>query len=246
MKNELMNYNGEEVKYTSLMLVDEINKERLSDGNTTMLLHKSMLIKIREEFDEEINRQNILLIDFTDSRNRKQPMYELTFDQALQILMTESKQVRRGVINVLKIQQREIDRLKLPDFTNPIIAARAWANECESKMLAEARIKELEVPAAIAKALTDSRSEYSMAETAKILEASVNGKLIGRNNLLKFLREGKIIMENNEPYQRYINLGYFIYKTSYIDAAEMTVNTPFVTGKGLAWLQHNISKIVTK
>ena len=44
-----------------------------------------------------------------------------------------------------------------------------------------------------------------MAEVAKVLKI----KGYGRNNLFEFLRNKKILQRNNQPYQKYIDLGYF-------------------------------------
>lgn len=46
---------------------------------------------------------------------------------------------------------------------------------------------------------------YTMQETAKLL----NIKKIGRTKLFNFLRQERILMRNNEPYQKYIDNGCF-------------------------------------
>jgi anti-repressor protein len=48
---------------------------------------------------------------------------------------------------------------------------------------------------------------YTMSEAAKLI--GVPG--MGRTNLYKFLKQSGIIMGNNEPYQQYIEKGYFKY-----------------------------------
>lgn len=54
-------------------------------------------------------------------------------------------------------------------------------------------------------AVAESKSAVSMNEVAKCL--AVPG--MGRNNLFKFLRGNKVLMDNNLPYQEYIDRGYF-------------------------------------
>lgn len=54
-------------------------------------------------------------------------------------------------------------------------------------------------------AVADSKTAVSMEEAAK----SLNIQGIGRNNLFKFLRCNKILMDSNLPYQEYIDRGYF-------------------------------------
>lgn len=54
-------------------------------------------------------------------------------------------------------------------------------------------------------AVADSKSAMPMDEVAKVL----NFKGYGRNNLFEFLRQKKVLMSNNIPYQRYVDAGYF-------------------------------------
>ncbi|EGF88123.1 hypothetical protein [Gemella haemolysans] len=90
-------------EWTSVELVDVINHFRTLDGKKTMLQHKTLLEIIRDEFNEEINEQNFLPVNFyTDKKGEQRPMYKLSNSQAKQILVRESKAVRRAVINLLE------------------------------------------------------------------------------------------------------------------------------------------------
>jgi len=103
---ELTNFNSEQI-YSSLFLVEQINVFRKEEGNEIVLLHKSLLSKIEKEFDEEIAGQNILPSSYLAGNGKQEKCYELTFEQSLQILMSESKTVRKRVIEVLKEQQKQ-------------------------------------------------------------------------------------------------------------------------------------------
>ena len=90
-------------QWTSVELVDVINHFRTLDGKKTMLQHKTLLEIIRDEFNEEINEQNFLPVNFyTDKKGEQRPMYKLSNSQAKQILVRESKAVRRAVIKLLE------------------------------------------------------------------------------------------------------------------------------------------------
>jgi phage antirepressor YoqD-like protein len=52
--------------------------------------------------------------------------------------------------------------------------------------------------------VTGSRGAIEMSQAAKII-----GMGYGRNKLFSFLRENKVLRENNEPYQEYIDKGWF-------------------------------------
>lgn len=90
-------------EWTSVELVDVINHFRTLDGKKTTLQHKTLLEIIRDEFNEEINEQNFLPVNFyTDKKGEQRPMYKLSNSQAKQILVRESKAVRRAVIKLLE------------------------------------------------------------------------------------------------------------------------------------------------
>ena len=102
-------------EWTSVELVDVINHFRTLDGKKTMLQHKTLLEIIRDEFNEEINEQNFLPVNFyTDKKGEQRPMYKLSNSQAKQILVRESKAVRRAVINLLEyLEQHNNHNLKV-------------------------------------------------------------------------------------------------------------------------------------
>mgnify|MGYP000901589537 FL=1 len=98
-------------KITSLELLTEINKFRKEEGNRTDLQHKDLLKIIREEFSEEIGEGKISPTSYKDQWNREQPMFVLTLSQARQVLVRESKYVRKSVIHFL---ERLEEQLKNP------------------------------------------------------------------------------------------------------------------------------------
>ena len=105
---------------TSLELVAEINKFRKKEGNKNELLHKNLLTIIRDEFEEEISRLEIQPSTYKSSRGKEYPLFILTLNQAKQVLMRESKFVRRAVIQYIeKLEQalkqpKKVEMNKLP------------------------------------------------------------------------------------------------------------------------------------
>ena len=83
---------------TSLELVEQINLFRKEEGKETELQHKTMLAIIRDEFEEEINEQKILPVEYKDKKGEKRPMFELSITQGKQVLLRESKFVRKRVV----------------------------------------------------------------------------------------------------------------------------------------------------
>jgi anti-repressor protein len=92
----------------------------------------------------------------------------------------------------------------VPNFNNPAEAARAWAIEYEKKQQLQIENKELKPKGEFYDLVTASETQIDMGECAKVIDLD-----IGRNNLFKLLREKKVLMVNNQPYQRYIDSGHF-------------------------------------
>lgn len=90
--------------------------------------------------------------------------------------------------------------------------------------------------------VSDTTSLIDMNQMAKLLKDE--NIPIGRNRLFEILRQKEILRNNNEPYQRYIESGYFkvkegTYETPY--GTKAYVKT-FVTGKGQIWITEKLRK----
>ena len=83
-------------------------------------------------------------------------------------------------------------------------ALRAYADAVEQKEKLALENKALQPKAEFFDAVTDSKDAIPMADVAKVLDMG-----IGRNKLFEFLRNNKILMADNKPYQKYVDAGYF-------------------------------------
>ena len=85
--------------FTSLELVDWINKFREQEGKKKELLHKSFLNVIRDEFEEEIHEQKILpkhqSIAISNGATRQSLYYELNLKQSRQVLVRKTTGERK-------------------------------------------------------------------------------------------------------------------------------------------------------
>lgn len=95
---------------TSLEILKEINIFRSQEGNRAELQHYDLLKIIRDEFDEEIGQGNISESYYVNSQNKNQPMFILTFSQAKQILVRESKFVRKATIKYIERLEQELNK----------------------------------------------------------------------------------------------------------------------------------------
>lgn len=110
MENKLVKINNVET-ISSLELVKQINIFREQEGNRTELQHKDLLKIIRDEFEDEINEGKISPVEYKDKKGEKRPMYDLTYNQAKQILVRESKFVRKAVIQYIEKLENEIKKV---------------------------------------------------------------------------------------------------------------------------------------
>ena len=94
---------------TSLELLKEINIFREKEGKETEMQHKTLLGIIRDEFEEEISQQELLLSNYY-SRGKEFPMFILTLAQAKQVLSRESKFVRKAVIKYIENLEQQLQK----------------------------------------------------------------------------------------------------------------------------------------
>jgi len=73
-----------------------------------------------------------------------------------------------------------------------------------------------------------------MSSVAKIL----NFKDMGRNKLFEYLRDRNVLRNNNEPYQRYVDSGYFKIIEQTVKTGTYTIinNKTMVTQRGLDYI----------
>lgn len=129
--------------------------------------------------------------------------------------------------------------LALPNFNNPAEAARAWADQYEKAQNLLSENEAMKPKAEFYDVVANVDKLLSMDETAKVLDMG-----IGRNNLFKILRDKKILMDNNIPYQRYINSGYFksVERTTRVNNVDKIYIVTFVKQKGLDYIRKLLVK----
>lgn len=188
---------------TSLELVKEINLFREQEGNRSELKHSDLLKVIRDEFEDEINEGKISSVEYKDAKGEMRPMFELTLSQAKQVLVRESKFVRKAVIAYIE----RLEKALKSKFQVPTTFAEALrlAAEQQEKIEEQQKLIEVQTPKAeFYDEVVDSKDAIDMQAVAKVINMG-----IGRNKLFEFLRNNKVLMQNNQPYQYYIDLGWF-------------------------------------
>jgi len=98
---------------SSLDLLTTINRYRLEDGKKEMR-HCTFLKRIEDEFEKEELNASI----YQDTYNRDQKCYLLDKEQALQVAMRESKNVRKRVI--VDIKRLTIENKQMKEQVNTV------------------------------------------------------------------------------------------------------------------------------
>lgn len=140
----------------------------------------------------------------------------------------------------------------LPDFTNPAIAARAWADQVEARAIAEkttaAQAKQIEEQKPLvdfAEKVAGTNNSVNLGDFAKAISGK-GGFIIGRNSLFELLRAWSILDRRNQPYQHYIEIGWFtvregVYENEKTNGPRVCFTT-LVTGKGQIAIHKKIAE----
>ncbi len=128
----------------------------------------------------------------------------------------------------------------LPDFTNPAEAARAWAAQYEAREALETKVAADAPKVAFAEAVRAIDGTCHIGKIAKALG-------FGQNRFFKRLKADGILLENNLPYQKYIDRQYFtvIEQQPYVDSKGVShpTFTTMVTGAGQVFLAKRYANI---
>lgn len=172
--------------------------------------------------------------------------YQCTVDMAKHICLMsrtdKGKKCRQYLIDLEKAwntpEQIMARALKMADQTIKSL-------EVKNQKL-EQKIEEDKPLVEFASHVSQSKDTLDMEEMAKI----INNELfpMGRNRLIKWLKQKKILQSDRTPYQTYIDRGYF-------DVVEVNKTTPYstllfvkpvVTGKGQIWIMEKLRKEYSK
>jgi phage antirepressor YoqD-like protein len=156
-----------------------------------------------------------------------------------------------------KLEAEAIRKPVLPDFTNPVIAARAWADAEEGRHLAETAAKQLEATVQVQAEQLGAvepkvRFHDAVGATTDSLKVEVIAKTLGygRNTFYGLLRDEKILMYSDGghvPYQSHA--AHFIVKYQPYQRADGdrgTRPTSYVTGLGVLYLTRRFGKRVAR
>lgn len=226
-------------KMSTLKLRDFINEAR-ADAGEPKVRNDQFLARVEDELGDELEGVQKY---FTPFHGNQVATYDLTLDQCMLVGMRESKSVRRSVLAKLKSFETPRVIAVLPDFTNPAVAARAWADEVEQKQVAQQALAIAAPKAEFVDKYVESTGLKGFRQTAKLLRAN-------EARFREFLIDKKIMYRMGgewQAYQQHIDAGRFEVKTDTAENGHAFNQTKF-TPKGVTWVaglwaQHRLGGI---
>jgi len=187
--NELIKVIDGEVFADSRMIAEHFGKA-----------HSDVLKDIRDE-ESKIGEGIFSLSTYVSEQNKTLPCYLMSEDGLMQIAARYDAMARRTLI--VKIKELKKQQLfKLPQtYSEALIQLAEKVQESEKLMIENAQ---MQPKADFYDDVMDSKTAIEVGEVAKVLNCG-----IGRNKLFEFLRENDILMNNNTPYQNYVDRGWF-------------------------------------
>lgn len=162
-------------------------------------------------------------------------------------LMRNNEIVVRFKVSLIKAfdyMKKELQNKKLPFDLNDPVSVLGYAQNIaiENKELKQREIENKPL-VSFAKSVEASINSVLIREWVKTVSKH-EGVNIGQNRAFMWLRYNKYLMNNNEPYQRYLDNGYFEYIPRTVASTKGTheVFTTKITGKGQIALAEKIVK----
>jgi len=142
------------------------------------------------------------MADTPFTADNKQTYYEYHFNKrdSLVIVARLSPEFTAAVVD--RWQELESAQPAVPQtYAAALLEAGRLALENEQLQV---KAKENAPKVEFFEQVTGSKDTVDMAQAAKVLNMG-----IGRNKLFELLRDNKVLQQNNQPYQKYIDCGYF-------------------------------------
>ena len=197
--------------------------------------HKHVLVDIRKLLIGLNLHSADFSAQFKSTDGRSLEMFILP-KREVEILITGySIPLRAKVIDRLREVEKELAEKQAPAISLPqnykqaLLALVEAEEEREKQQLL---IEEQKPSVQFCEQVSQAKNDLLIRDFAKAL--SKDGFKTGQNRLFEYLRENNVLMSNNQPYQRFIDNGYFNVVTRVVQTNHgvITKYTPMITGKG--------------
>lgn len=200
------------------------------------ILHLPSPGGIQETFCLNVNKLPFWLTGI--SSNKCKPEIR---EQLLEFKLKADKKLSELFVNYEGMKQETIKNL-LP--TNYIQALEALLESEKQKQQLLLESEETNKKLALIAPKAEAFDGFMSAINSLTFSATAKSYGIGRNKLFEFCREKKLLMSNNQPYQKYLDLDYFEVKTINVQRSDNSFNTTqtFVTAKGQEYIYKLLQK----
>lgn len=252
MSNNLMNFEGNNVEVFELNGQVLFNPKHVADildiknvNDNLRKMNKNQVIKLKNsdigntDFrklnnagENFLTESGVYKLVFKSRKHEAERFSDWATDEVLPIIRKHGAYMTNDVIE---------KTLTDPDYL--IQLATTLKEERQARLLAEKKIEEQKPLVDFANQVSDTTDLIDMKTMAKLLkDKNVN---IGRNRLFEFLRIRGILMRDNQPYQQYIDSGYFkVNEYTYTNSFGQTKTNrqTFITGKGQLYITKKVKE----
>lgn len=223
---ELVFMNNDRPITTSRLIAEKFGKQ-----------HSHVLRDIRNlDCSNEFNASNFGLVEYKDKKGEIRNEYHITRDGFTFLVMgftgKQASKFKEEYINAFNQMEKQLKEPK--ELSTLELLEIALKNEKE-KIALQSKVDKLEPKATMYDRVLNDNKLLKIGDVAKLFK--MQG--IGRNNMFKELRN-KGLLYGREPYQQYINRGYFEVKlTTYTNPKTgelVTDKITLVTKKGFDYL----------
>ena len=178
---------------------------------------------------------------YKDSKNREKECFFLDKEQSLILASGYNVELRSKIIK----RWMELEEQNQPKMPQSKLEWMQLAIDQEKKLIEQQTALAEQAPKVeFYDDVTGSTDTVDMGKVAKVLNMG-----IGRNKLFEFLRDHKVLQSKNEPYQKYVDLGYFrIVESKYSkpDGSTHISLKTVVYQKGMDYIRKLLKKELVK
>lgn len=163
--------------------------------------------------------------------SNKLEIYQMQCEDVLANVFIDNSKFESQIINYLQLDE---DERAIIFFQERKIKKQLE----QEKLLLEEKTKELEPKAKSFEKLISANNNQTMNDVAKSFKT-------GRTRLFEFLRNKKILMSDNVPYQKYIEQGCFVVRENTIIKGNWSENKTqtLVTAKGISLIDNLLKEV---
>lgn len=160
----------------------------------------------------------------------------------------EYKELFKTNLKTIKYLNGEVQRLtgEVDDLTNNVNCLTEEAT-AKDEVIAQqtAEIEQAKPKVEFYDTVANTKELLSVSQYCKEIYDTDKIK-IGRNRMYKWLRDQKYLRYNNEPYQQYVDAGYFVVKQVWVKINGTPEPKPqtFLTGKGQQYILNKLKEFV--